>query len=178
MIHFQSRLRRPRRQTAKGTAAWSTAMFRTWVTILLLGSSATFAAGQGIVDRPEKLTYPPQKFTPPEAASYRIATGRRHAGLRGAGSHRSHDHGQRHHARRPGSRSAGQGGTGGHDGLPADPQRHRHHDGRAARGSGRVPGGPTRVRDGRGKRNVRSGRSSHLRHRVARHTEPAIEGHR
>jgi zinc protease len=43
--------------------------------LLLLGASVTFAAGQGIVDRPEKLNYPPLHFTPPDAAQYRVLLG-------------------------------------------------------------------------------------------------------
>jgi zinc protease len=42
------------------------------VALLLLGSTATFAAGDRIVDRPEQLQYPPLSFTPPDAGQYRV----------------------------------------------------------------------------------------------------------
>lgn len=65
--------RRPARPRAAADVVRGAAWLLATIAVLILGSTATLAAGDAIVDRPEKLTYPPLSFTPPDAAHYRVA---------------------------------------------------------------------------------------------------------
>jgi zinc protease len=64
MMHLQ--------QLSRGSVRWP---FAISLLLLLMGASVTLAAGPGMVDRPEKLTYPPLHFTPPNAATCRVVLG-------------------------------------------------------------------------------------------------------
>lgn len=63
--------RRPERPSVSAAHARNTALILVGTAMLLLSATATFAAGDAIVDRPEKLAYPPLTFTPPDAGQYR-----------------------------------------------------------------------------------------------------------
>lgn len=71
-MHFIQWFRSLSRPGTTTNPARSRALSLAGISIMLLGSVTAIAAGDGIVDRPEKLTYPPLAFTPPDAAQYRV----------------------------------------------------------------------------------------------------------